>query len=160
MAKAKAETSLWSELFQLRLFKPSQGRVVRQVTGFAVASVFVIAAWRLYATVLSDIGATTNILGLTVPGNLIRLGLPVVIALVGAWVSYRLVNWPTFANFLISVEAEMDKVSWASMDYLKRATAVVLVLMVFMGAYLFVCDLFWQQLFVWIGFLDSSVSGS
>ena len=32
---------------------------------------------------------------------------------------------PTFANFLISVEAEMDKVSWATWGYLKRATAVV-----------------------------------
>jgi preprotein translocase subunit SecE len=75
-------------------------------------------------------------------------------------VAFRLVNWPNFANFLISVEAEMDKVSWASWDYLKRATGVVLVSMVVLGAYLFFCDIFWQQLFGFIGFLDLKAMGS
>jgi len=144
MAKAKAESTLIGELVQARLYKPSQGRVVRQVTGLLIAAIFVAAAWRLSATVLTD-----------VKNDLAKSGIPALVAVLGVWFSYRLVNWPTFANFLISVEAEMDKVSWANMEYLKRATAVVLVFMLFMGAYLFVCDVFWQKVFMLIGFLDS-----
>jgi preprotein translocase subunit SecE len=148
MAKAKAETSLWMELLKGRLYKPNQGRVVRQVTAVSVAGVFVAAGWRVYATILSD------------ADDWLRWGIPSAIAIIGCWVAFRLVNWPNFANFLISVEAEMDKVSWASWDYLKRATGVVLVSMVVLGAYLFFCDIFWQQLFGFIGFLDLKAMGS
>lgn len=148
MAKAKAETSLWVSLMQVRLFKPSQGKVVRQITAFAVAAIFVAAGWRVHGTLLSD------------SPDWMKYGIPGGMAVLGCWLAFRLVNWPTFANFLISVEAEMDKVSWASWDYLKRATAVVLVTMVFLGAYLFFCDIFWQQLFGFIGFLDLGAMGS
>jgi preprotein translocase subunit SecE len=148
MAKAKAETSLWMELLKGRLYKPNQGRVVRQVTGVSVAGVFLAASWRIYGTILSD------------ADDLVRWGVSGAIAIIGCWIAFRLVNWPGFANFLISVEAEMDKVSWASWDYLKRATAVVLVSMVALGAYLFFCDIFWQQLFGFIGFLDLKAMGS
>lgn len=144
MARADAET-LWSEMLRSRLFKPNQGRVVRQVTALAIALVFIALAWRLSSTVLSEAGTG------------IRYGIPGAIGAVGCWLAYRLVNWPTFANFLISVEAEMDKVSWASWDYLKRSTSVVLVVMLVLGAYLFACDIFWQQLFGLIGFLDLNV---
>lgn len=142
MAKAKTENSFLATLFQARLFKKSQGKIVRQVTFLAVASVFLIAAWRLHSTILLDYDSG------------IRWGVPVAIALVGIWLSYGLVNWPPFANFLISVEAEMDKVSWASWTYLKRATVVVLMTMVVLGAYLFICDIVWQQVFTFIGFLQ------
>ncbi|SFH58891.1 preprotein translocase subunit SecE [Planctomicrobium piriforme] len=148
MAKAKAESSFAATLVQPRVFKPNQGRIVRQVTFAVVAGVFVIGAWRLHATILSDYASG------------VRWGVPTVVAVVGLWLAFALVNWPTFANFLISVEAEMDKVSWASLDYLKRATAVVLVTMLVLGAYLFFCDIFWQQLFGFIGFLDMSAPGS
>ena len=30
----------------------------------------------------------------------------------GLWLGYRIVNVPQFADFLIAVEAEMNKVSW------------------------------------------------
>lgn len=162
MAKANAETSFWGELPSAKFFKPSQGRIVRQVTGVIVALVFVLAAWRTNATLLADIPDTVD---LKIPftnivlfpntfGSVIRVGIPALIALAGCWLAFRLVNWPPFANFLISVEAEMDKVSWASLDYLKRATAVVLVCMVVLGGYLFLCDVIWQQLFRFIHFLD------
>lgn len=142
MAKAKAENTFWLELFSPKLFKPNQGRVVRQVTALSVAGIFVAAGWRMYGTILSD----------SVPA--VRTSISAVVAVLGCWIAYRLVNWPPFANFLVSVEAEMDKVSWASWEYLKRATVVVLVTMVVLGGYLFFCDLFWQQLFNFIGFLD------
>ncbi|WP_437192825.1 preprotein translocase subunit SecE [Planctomicrobium sp. SH527] len=142
MAKAKAETSFLATLFQAKIFKGSQGRIVRQIIFLAIAGIFIITAWRLNATIFAD------------SVNWIRVGIPAFIAVAGIWLSFALVNWPPFANFLISVEAEMDKVSWATWDYLKRATAVVLVTMTGFGAYLFLCDIVWQQLFMMIGFLQ------
>ncbi len=142
MAKAKAESSLLGEMLTPRLFKPNQGRVVRQVTGVSVAIIFLASAWRLKTTVLSE------------QPDWLQFGLPGAVAVIGVWLAFRLVNWPVFGNFLISVEAELDKVTWATWDYLKRATTVVLVVMIFLGAYLFFCDIFWQQLFGFIGFLD------
>ncbi|WP_437188001.1 preprotein translocase subunit SecE [Planctomicrobium sp. SH668] len=160
MAKAKAEASLVGELFQGRLFKPTQGRIVRQITALAVAGFFVAIAWRMHVTILSDIqdvfrlGVPGTALGFDIPGWIVRNGLPGVIAAAGCWFAFRLVNWPEFANFLISVEAEMDKVTWATWEYLYRATIVVLVVMLFLGGYLFLCDILWQQLFAFVGFLD------
>ena len=42
---------------------------------------------------------------------------------------FAIVNWPSFADFLIAVEAEMNKVSWPSRTELIRASMVVIVLM-------------------------------
>ena len=142
MAKAKTETSFWSNFLIPGLFKPNQGRVVRQVTAATIGIVLVTAAWRVRATLLVE------------KEPALSLGIPLAIAACGLWFAYRLVNWPSFANFLISVEAELDKVSWADWGYLKRATVVVLVVMFAMGAYLYLADFFWQRLFGAIGFLD------
>ena len=84
----------------------------------------------------------------------IAIGLPTALGALGLRAIYRLVNWPVFADFLVSVEAEMDKVSWADWGYLQRATGVVLGTMLVLGVYLFVCDIFWQQFFDFIGFLN------
>jgi len=84
----------------------------------------------------------------------IQLGIPFLLAAAGAWVIYRLVNYPRFADFLISVEAEMDKVSWSSRQELVRATAVVIVTMVVLGAVLLLFDMIWQRFFELIGFLQ------
>ncbi|MEZ5944011.1 MAG: preprotein translocase subunit SecE [Planctomycetaceae bacterium] len=144
MAKVTGETTLLQELLSARLFKPSQGRVVRQVTAIAVAVVCAAAAWQLRATVLGGEDYSSSV----------RTGVPALLLVLGVWFSFRVVNWPTFANFLIQVEGEMDKVTWASWDYLKRATGIVLVVMLLLGAYLFAWDILWQRIFTWIGFLE------
>ena len=46
---------------------------------------------------------------------------PAPCCLVGVWLGYRLVNIPRFADFLIAVEAEMNKVSWPSRGELIRS---------------------------------------
>lgn len=84
----------------------------------------------------------------------IKTGVPLAIAIFGAWIIYRAVNFPRFADFLISVEAEMDKVSWASRQELQRATIVVVCTMFFLGFVLFVFDQVWVYIFRFIGFLQ------
>ncbi len=84
----------------------------------------------------------------------IRIGIPVALSAIAVWCAFRAVNYSRFADFLISVEAEMDKVSWASRGELYRATIVVLTTMTFLGALLFVYDQLWVVFFRLVRFLE------
>ncbi len=149
MAKEKdAPLSLFfRELFQLGIYKRSQGRVARQVT-FAVLALFVlVAAWRLSVTAIN-----WQLPGLGGNGeHLLRFGLPGALGLVGIWIAFRLVNIPSFADFLIAVEAEMNKVSWPTRPELIRSSIVVILLIVVMALILFGYDIFWRQLLSLLG---------
>jgi preprotein translocase subunit SecE len=74
----------------------------------------------------------------------------------GMWVSFRVVNVPRFADFLIAVEAEMNKVSWPSKGELIRSSLVVIFVLFFLMAVLFGFDLVWGMLFEAIGILKKS----
>lgn len=69
----------------------------------------------------------------------------------GVWFGYRLVNWPKFADFLISVEAELNKVSWPTHKELIRASLVVIFTILFLSAILFAYDALWEFLFGLVG---------
>jgi preprotein translocase subunit SecE len=132
---ATARALMLRELFQVRIYKRSQGRIARQVTVGAIFVVLLLVAYRLYELFerlqLSD--ATT-------------FGLPPLLFFAGAWISYRLVNMPTFADFLIAVEAEMNKVSWPSKGELWRALLVVLFSIFFLVLVLWAFDMIWWVL--------------
>jgi preprotein translocase subunit SecE len=81
--------------------------------------------------------------------------LPGSVLLLGAWLAYRLVNFPQFADFLIAVEAEMNKVSWPSRAELIRSSVVVIFLMFFLAFVLFGFDLTWQLVFKAMGVIHS-----
>lgn len=149
MAQANTTTSFWPEVFATKLYKPNSGRIVRQVTAAAVAVIVLFAAWKLHVF----LNTTYEI----EPAG--SLGAACALAVAGIWVAFRLVNWPRFAEFLIDVEIEMSKVSWASWDYLVRATIVVIAVMFLMGLSLFLYDMFWRWFFRLIGFLDMGDAG-
>ena len=134
MAKSKGTASFWNELGKSNLYKRNQGRLTRQLTWVGAALVVFFGAWTLSQALLEY-------------GRPVRVGIPLVIAVIGGWVLFRLVNYPRFADFLISVEAEMDKVSWAGKKELHRATGVVVCTMFFLGFVLFVYDQIWVQVF-------------
>ena len=75
----------------------------------------------------------------------------VVLGGLGMWFGYRLVNWPTFADFLISVEAELNKVSWPTQKELIRASLVVIFTILFLSIILFAYDALWEFLFGLVG---------
>lgn len=89
----------------------------------------------------------------TRPAYGIRYGIPLTLFALGLWFAFRIVHYPRFADFLISVDAEMDKVSWPSRQDLFRNTVVVITTMFFLGAVLFAYDVFWVWLFQSIGIL-------
>jgi preprotein translocase subunit SecE len=143
MAKSKNNSAFWHELLSAGLYKRNQGRMTRQLTAVAIGLILFFASWTLKDYWLIGID-----------NSWVQIGIPTAIFAVGAWIIYRLVNYPRYADFLISVEAEMDKVSWASWPELYRSTIVVIGTMLFLGATLFVFDLIWQWLFEKLGVLQ------
>ena len=140
MAREK-ETTFWSflrELFHPDVYKRSQGLLVRRATFVALAATVLPGAARLI--VLSE-GSTPTM----------RYLPPLLVSAVGLWVSFRVVNVPRFADFLIAVEAEMSKVSWPDRGMLIRSSIVVLVTIFLLAAVLFFYDLFWRFLLSQLG---------
>jgi preprotein translocase subunit SecE len=124
---------LLRELFQVGLYKKSQGRIARQITCGVMWTVIGVGAWRLWET-------ATN-----TRAEPYRLAYVSLFVIVGGWIAYRLVNMPSFADFLIAVEAEMNKVSWPSRGELVRSSLVVICSIVFLALILLSYDLFWTE---------------
>ncbi|MEZ6141972.1 MAG: preprotein translocase subunit SecE [Zavarzinella sp.] len=94
--------------------------------------------------------------GLSVLPDL-KLTVPLILFAGMVWFAWRLVNQPTFADFLIATEAEMNKVSWSSRRSLIRDTIVVIVTVLFITFFLLLVDTMWGKLFSrsFIGILPS-----
>jgi preprotein translocase subunit SecE len=128
------------ELMHVGLYKRNQGRIVRQVTFAALAA---IIAWGLLRLSLV----------LTGKGAEYQFGLPLVLLATFLWMSYRLVNMPAFADFLIFVENEMNKVSWPSRSELVRSSLVVIVMIFVLGFFLAGCEVVARVLLTLLGIL-------
>ena len=171
---------LLKELFRVRSYKRSQGRLIRRLTMAGCWVLFATAAlkcsqmdfnwvagwWTWFAGWSTELGtlretlkATTDTVvasGLTDQireledkvGTFVRTFVPVftyvlsgLILLFGLWFGYRLVNWVTFGDFLISVEGEMAKVSWPGKSELRSSTIVVLTVFLLLSGMIYVYDL-------------------
>ena len=139
MAREKETTigSFFRELIHPDVYKRSQGLLVRRATFGALVVTVLLGAARLM--VLSEGQSPT-----------MRYLPAVLISAIGLWVSFRLVNVPKFADFLIAVEAEMSKVSWPDRGTLIRSSLVVLITIFLLAAVLFLYDLFWKALLTWL----------
>jgi preprotein translocase subunit SecE len=126
--------AFFQELLRAGIYKRSQGRICRQVTFAAVAIVITLGLYALSKTLIRF-------------GLGWQYGLPGALLLAGWWLTYRLVNVPTFADFLIAVEAEMNKVSWPSRHELIRGSLVVLVTIILLALVLFGYDYLWSVFF-------------
>jgi len=115
------------------------------VTFAALAIAFTLGFFRLYQTLYyGKSGETMYGLAYWLPGLL---------CLAGWWASYRIVNLPSFADFLIAVEAEINKVSWPTRGELFRASMVVMICIIFLAIVLFAYDIIWQWVFRVLGIL-------
>ncbi len=126
--------AFFQELMRVGVYKRNQGRITRQVTAAVMMIVMAIGLYRLS-------------LALHGKGVGWEFVLPFTLFLAGLWIVYRAVNVPGFADFLIAVEAEMNKVSWPTRSELTRASLVVLVTIFSLATVLAVYDLFWNVLF-------------
>ena len=123
-------------------YKKNQGRPARQIALCIVAACVSWLAISICAMfVRRQIGVQW-------------LGVCIGVIVVSVWLSMVLLNRPRWADFLISVQAEVDKVTWPSTGEVKQATAVVLILITSMAVVIFCFDLIWQWVFQVIGFLQ------
>ncbi len=144
MAKQKQEAAgsggFWSEFFRFGVYKPNQGRIVRQLSFFAIAILSGLAAFELHRLRFFDQAFSGS-----------RYVFLLVFLLAAFWFSYRIVNYSRFADFLIAVEAEMNKVSWPTKQELWRASLVVIFVIFALAGLLYLFDIVWTLLFQLIG---------
>lgn len=144
VAKSKSDTvSLWSQVFgaltSAEMFKPSQGRVVRQATFFTFLVVAIACAW-----VASDSFVAWAFQD---DALMYRWGIFGALGAIGAWISYRSINIPVFSDFLIGVEAEMRKVTWGTKKEVYSGTVVVIIVILLLAGSMFAYDILWTTIF-------------
>jgi preprotein translocase subunit SecE len=139
------------ELIQWNVYKKNQGRITRQVTFVAIAIVVALGCWRLSSYSINWVEAQANPL----LHQFVHVGIPVLLVAGGWWAAFRLVNMPSFADFLIAVEAEMNKVTWPSRTELVRSSIVVIMTILILAGILYGYDLFWKLVLMAIGVLQS-----
>jgi len=135
------------ELVSFRLYKRNQGRVARQATFIALAAIIALGGWSL-----------SDYWGDQAP--IWHYYVPLALTLAGIWASFRVVQLPAFADFLISVEGEMNKVSWPSRHELFRASVVVILVIFFLAALLFGYDVLLAWVMDGIGRVVKMVFGT
>jgi preprotein translocase subunit SecE len=128
LRKGAGVGAFFEELFRVGVYKRTQGRIARQATFAALAVIVALGAWSLSEYYRDR-------------GPVMHYYVPLALLAAGLWASFRMVQMPAFADFLISVEGEMNKVSWPSRSELFRASIVVMVVIFFLAALLFVYDL-------------------
>ena len=141
MSQNSANTFLM-ELLSFSSYKRNQGRLARRLTGAAIAAIAILGAWALRNAFLSQSDVV------------IGYGIPLTIGALGCCLGFRVMHHPKFAEFLIATESEVEKVHWPDRPHVHRATIVVMVTMLLMGAMLFVFDMIWREVFSYIGFLE------
>ena len=125
---------------QASTYKPSQGRIARQATFATVSGIIGLGAWRFSVLQLGTNPA-------------MEYGIPLGILLAGIWIGFRLVHWPKFADFLIAVEAEMNKVSWSTRKEVVASTKVVIITVFLLAIILALVDAGFTFVFGKVGIL-------
>ncbi len=119
----------------LNIYKRSQGKYTR-ITTFVAAMILV--AWGCQAL-------TEKLYYLD--SAYWRVGIPLVIFALVAFVMFMVVNRPKTADFFIATEGEMKKVSWSSKKEIIGSTKVVIVTTFLMAGLLFLVDFIFANLF-------------
>jgi preprotein translocase SecE subunit len=130
-------------------YKRTLGQKVRRLT---ILGVLIIGGTGVYSLMFQ--GLLPETWTLTMPFDLPRItvlsdaqyAVPLLLLAATLWIAYRAVNVPTFAEFLIATEAEMNKVSWTPKKRLAQDTVVVLTTTLLLTLFLLVVDLFWGWL--------------
>jgi preprotein translocase subunit SecE len=128
--------------------------MARQVTFFAIVATVAIGAWKMSTMEAGAWLVPRAARSVLPPEVFARYLLPAVVLALGTWAAFRIVNIPRFADFLISVEAEMNKVSWPSRGELYRASMVVIILIFLLTAILLAYDFILRLVVTWLLGID------
>lgn len=137
--------------FSAAAYKRSQGQRVRRGT---ILGILVLAACGIYSLLAHhtlETGLSPHwLVALPFSGGRtlillpdVQFTVPLLLAGASLWLAWRVVNFPTFADFLIATEAEMNKVSWTTRKRLVQDTVVVLTTVLLLTVFLFFVDVLW-----------------
>jgi len=132
-------------LVRIQIYHKEEAKNSRAFIGVVVGLLFLFAAYESFGFWTGNL---TKILGRPVTwGGAVAA----VIVLVGAFVTFMVINSPKVVDFCCSVEAELKKVAWPAAKQVVNATIVVLVTITLM----FLGILFWDRIItkilVWLG---------
>lgn len=129
-------------------YKKGQGYYTRLCTALAGGVLSILGCYALYLKLEGLRGAEAGALG-----SWLRVCIPLVLFAILAFTIFKMVNMHKFADFMISTEGEMKKVSWSSKKEIIGSTKIVIIT-VFTLAILLACvDFGFAWLFRAIGVL-------
>ena len=121
------------------IYKRGQGKYTRLYSAFGGILIVGLGCFQLYTKLQAlDLGLWVE--------TMVPVALFMILSVLVLWI----VNRPTVADFMISAEGEMKKVSWSSKKEIAVSTFVVIVVVVGMAALLGVTDLGLQLFFAWL----------
>ena len=121
------------------IYKRGQGKYTRLYSAFGGILIVGLGCFQLYTKLQAlDLGLWVE--------TMVPVALFMILSVLVLWI----VNRPTVADFMISAEGEMKKVSWSSKKEIAVSTFVVIVVVVGMAAILGVTDLGLQLFFAWL----------
>jgi len=135
--------------FSLASYKPTLGKRLRRMTTLGIALIGLTGIYSLeQQSVLPEhwVVELPFELGSLLLVPQARTTLPILLVVLTVWVSWRAIHVPTFAEFLIATEAEMNKVNWPTRRQLAQDTVVVLTTTLLLAVFLLAVDLFWGWL--------------
>jgi preprotein translocase subunit SecE len=127
------------------IYKRGQGKYTRLYSAFGAAIIAGLGCWRLYVKLqASNFGLSPK--ATLWAATMVPAGLFVALGVLIFW----LINKPTVADFMISAEGEMKKVSWSSKQEIAVSTFVVIVVVTVMAVLLWGTDLSFELFFMWL----------
>ena len=121
------------------VYKRDQGKYTRLCSAFGLVILIGLGCFQLYRILEgTDVGLWVT--------TMVPAGLFVVLGGVSFW----LINRQTIADFMISAEGEMKKVSWSSRKEIAVSTFVVIVVVVVIAMLLGMTDVIFQMFFTWL----------
>lgn len=125
---------------QLYIYKRGQGYYTRLWGSIACFAIIAIGCFSLYR-ILS--GTTSNPWIYTV--------IPVAVLVGFTYLVYWLQNRPSIADFLITAESELKKVTWSSKEQIIASTIIVIFVVIVLSVMLGSVDVGFRSLFQFIG---------
>ncbi|MBN2210377.1 MAG: preprotein translocase subunit SecE [Sedimentisphaerales bacterium] len=135
---------------QWKIYKRGQGRYTRLGTAIGAGILLALGCWSLFGWL--DGFLSTDKMSVATK-QWIQMAVPVVLFVVLAWIIFKVLNTPKYADFLIATEGEMKKVSWSTFKEVTASTKVVIITVVIMSILLGCVDWIFTWAFKTIGIL-------
>jgi preprotein translocase subunit SecE len=127
------------------IYKRGQGKYTRLSTAFAAAIIVGAGCYQLYLRLEAASWGLSTRTELWI-ATMIPAGLFVVLTAL----AFLLVNKQSVADFMISAEGEMKKVSWSSRKEIAVSTSIVIIVVIIMAILLGTTDLIFRTFFMWL----------